>query len=43
MKIQYYNKIRWGLACLAPNDAPPLPRLVTGVVALPPVQVSDES
>jgi hypothetical protein len=24
MKIQYYNKIRWGLAPLAPNDAPPL-------------------
>jgi hypothetical protein len=21
MKIQYYNKIRWGLAPLAPNDA----------------------
>jgi hypothetical protein len=24
MKIQYHNKIRWGLAPLAPNDAPPL-------------------
>jgi hypothetical protein len=24
MEIQYYNKIRWGLAPLAPNDAPPL-------------------
>jgi hypothetical protein len=24
MKIQYYNKIRWGLAPLAPNNAPPL-------------------
>jgi hypothetical protein len=24
MKFQYYNKIRWGLAPLAPNDAPPL-------------------
>jgi hypothetical protein len=24
MKIQYCNKIRWGLAPLAPNDAPPL-------------------
>jgi hypothetical protein len=24
MKIQYYNKIRWGLAPLAPNEAPPL-------------------
>jgi hypothetical protein len=24
MKIQYYKKIRWGLAPLAPNDAPPL-------------------
>jgi hypothetical protein len=24
MKIQYYNKIRWGLAPLAPKDAPPL-------------------
>jgi hypothetical protein len=23
MRIQYYNKIRWGLATLAPNDAPP--------------------
>jgi hypothetical protein len=22
MKIQYYKKIRWGLAPLAPNDAP---------------------
>jgi hypothetical protein len=24
MKFQYYNKTRWGLAPLAPNDAPPL-------------------
>jgi hypothetical protein len=24
MKIQYYMKIRWGLAPLALNDAPPL-------------------
>jgi hypothetical protein len=24
MKIQYHNKIRWGLAPLTPNDAPPL-------------------
>jgi hypothetical protein len=24
MEIQYYSKIRWGLAPLAPNDAPPL-------------------
>jgi hypothetical protein len=24
MKIQYCNKSRWGLAPLAPNDAPPL-------------------
>jgi hypothetical protein len=24
MKIQYYNKIRWGLAPLAPNNAQPL-------------------
>jgi hypothetical protein len=24
MKIQHYNKIRWDLAPLAPNYAPPL-------------------
>jgi hypothetical protein len=29
MKIQYYKKIRWGLAPLTPNDAPLLPVLET--------------
>jgi hypothetical protein len=28
MKIQYYNKIKWGLAPLAPNDAPPLTKYI---------------
>jgi hypothetical protein len=28
MKFQYYNKTRWGLAPLAPNDAPPLVILI---------------
>jgi hypothetical protein len=33
MEIQYYNKIRWGLAPLAPNDAPPLVFKDSGLLA----------
>jgi hypothetical protein len=32
MEIQYYNKIRWGLAPLAPNDAPPLENTISSAV-----------
>jgi hypothetical protein len=34
MEIQYYSKIRWGLAPLAPNDAPPLQSTNLGALRL---------